>query len=175
MKLEVYRNTWQEWKQKRCEEKSTEICNDWDAMHTPAYRKEEQSGYDSHPAQAKTWMLLVQHYGTILSMHMTSESELKKNPQTRLACKNTRKFWCKMCAVCLNQKIISSNSTARCELPGRCHWHSRSVNNCWVIKSREVITGYHFKYILYKGINIIKRFQLAVFLKDEEKPVFLLI
>jgi len=43
------------------------------------------------------------------------------------------------------------------------------------MKSRGIIPGCSFKYILYEGINIKKRFQLTVFLKDDKKPVFLLI
>lgn len=118
----------------KCEEKSTEICNDWE---TPTYRKEVQSGYDSHPAQAKTWMLLVQHHGTTLSIHMTAESELKKIPQTSLACEITWKIRGEMCVLCQNPKIISSNSTARCQLPDRCQWHSRSVNPAESLRQEE--------------------------------------
>lgn len=146
--------------------KSTEICNAWE---TPTYRKEEQSGYDYHPAQAKTWMLLVQHYGTILSMHMTSESELKKTPQTSLACKNTWKIWCKMWCCLPESKNYLKQQHCKVRTTRQMSLAFKISESCWVIKSRGVIPGYLFKYILYEGINTKKIFQLTVFLKDEEK------
>lgn len=139
-KLEMHRNTWQEWKQKRCEEKRTTMCKNGE---TSMYSKEEQSGYDSHPAQAKTETLLVPHYATIISAHTTSESELKKTPQTTIACKSTWETWCKMSAVCLNPKL--SEGTA---LQGVNHQRDviafKISESCWVVKSTEVIPGYPF-------------------------------